>query len=61
MSFLEGTSKPDDKRRKDAKVVKGAKVDPLLKKVMSRVFTKQVMTETSSAYQAALSHEFVQD
>ena len=62
MSFLQGTSKAkiaeDERRKRENKVNKGPKVDPLLKKVMSRVFTKQVMNETSTAYQASIDHEF---
>mmetsp|Transcript_35546 Transcript_35546/g.49340 ORF Transcript_35546/g.49340 Transcript_35546/m.49340 type:complete len:131 (-) Transcript_35546:150-542(-) len=55
MTFLQGMSKnknkdDDRKRDKDKNKKLDRKVDPLLKKVMSKVFTNKVMNETVSAY-----------
>jgi hypothetical protein len=58
MKFLEGTyskdSKEKDKKKDAAKRREGTnkaqRVDPLLKKVMSKVFTERVMNDTLAAY-----------
>lgn len=67
MNFLQGTSKPktdeDRKReRREKGTNKGQKIDPLLKKVMSKVFTNKVMNETTAAYyQQAQQRDALED